>query len=449
MRRAQKKVSLLALLSALWLPLAQAQAVNLHAAYQSALSYDADLQSASAARLEAEEGIPVARAGLLPQIAYNRQYNKANTTNYQLGTGRKSNSGNYVTESESLTLRQPLYRKSAWAALESANAQSEAADANYRKEQQNLGLRVAATYFDVLLARTGLDLANAQVKNMEAQVTLSEKALKAGSGTRTDVDEARARRDASRAFVSESMMRLSQVSQDFRTVTNIDPATLPAIDPRSLPEATMAVGNLAEWLTRIESESPDIQSLRKQLEASQAEVERARGGHYPNLDLVAARQNGQSETNTTIGTGYATDYVGVQLTLPLISGFGVMAQVRQTEARVERVRQALESARRKTMAEADRLFLAVAQSIEKVEALKQAVFSAEQALISVQKGARAGTRNIVDELDAITRLTLTKRDQAASVFDLASNRLKFLALANAIDDDAIKYTSAWLASANR
>lgn len=446
-RHARTTAGLAALLALLWMPLANA--VDLEAAYHSALAYDADLQSARAARVEAEEGIPVARAGLLPQVSYSRQYNKANTTNFQIETGRSTNSGNYVTESESLTLRQPIYRKSAWASLASAQAQSEAADANFQKEQQNLGMRVASTYLDILLARTGLDLAKAEASAMEAQVVLAEKSVKAGSGTRTDVDDARARRDLSQARVTEASMRLSQAAQGFRTVTNIDPNLLPAINPRALPREPMAINGLTEWQGRIEAASPDIQSLRKQLEASAAEVERAKGGHYPNLDLVASRQIGQSETNTTIGIGYNTDYVGVQLTLPLVSGFGVMAQVRQTQAHEERVRQALESTRRKVLAETERLFMAVSLGIEKAGALEQSIVSAEQAVISAQKGAQAGTRTIVDVLDSQRRLFEAKRDQAFSIFELANNRLTFLALANAIDDETIKFVSNWLTSASR
>lgn len=446
MRRALTKAGIVVALAALWLP---AQAVDLAAAYQSALSYDADLLSARAARQEAEEGIPVARAGLLPQVSYSLQRNKANTTNFQIGTGRSSNNGDYFTDSNSLMLRQPLYRKSAWAGLQSAQAQSGAADATYQKEEQNLGLRVASTYLDVLLARAGLALATAETKAMEAQVLLAERAIKAGTGTRTDIDDARARRDMARARVSEANMRLSQVSQDFRTVTDVDAERLPTIDPQLLAGGAMAITGRTEWLTRIEAASPDIESLRKQLEAARAEVERAAGGHYPSVDLVLARQEGKSETNVTIGTGYTTNYIGVQLSVPLVNGFGVMAQVRQTEARVERVRQALESSRRKVLAEADRLYLAVEQGIEKVEALKQAIASTEQALISAQKGVLAGTRTVVDVLDSERRLYETKRDQAFGVFELANNRLKFLALANAIDGDTIKYTSAWLAMAKR
>ena len=310
-------------------------------------------------------------------------------------------------------------------------------------------MRVSTTYLDVLLARVGLNLANAETKAMDGLVALAERAIQFGSGTRTDVDDARARRDMSRARVSEAAIRLSQASQDFRTVTDIDARQLPEIDPRRLQGRTLAIKDRANWLVRIEDANPEVQSLRMQLDAANAEIERAKGGHYPSVDLVISRQEGSSETNTTIGTGYRTNYAGFQVSVPLVNGFGVMAQVRQTSARADRVRHTLESTRRKVLAEAERLFSTIAQGIEKVEAVEQAIISAEQALISSQKGVQAGTRTIVDVLDAERRLFEMKRDQAFSMFELANNRLKFLALADAIDVETIKSASTWLSAARQ
>lgn len=429
--------------------LSPVHAINLEEAYQSAQSYDAELQAADAARLEAEEGIPVARAGLLPQINYNYQRNKANTTNRRLSDGRSVETGDYFSDSSSLTLRQALYRKSAWASYKSAQAQSEAADATYRKEVQNLGMRVSTTYLDVLLARVGVSLANAETKAMDGLVALAERAIQYGTGTRTDVDDARARRDMSRARVSEAGIRLNQASQDFQTVTDIDARKLPEIDPRQLKSRLLLIPDRAIWMARIESDNPDLQSLRMQLNAADAEIDRAKGGHYPSVDLVLSRQEGQSETNTTVGTGYSTTYAGFQVSVPLVNGFGVMAQVRQTSARYDRVRHTLESTRRKILSEAERLYSTIAQGVEKVEAVEQAIASAEQALLSSQKGVQAGTRTIVDVLDAERRVFEMKRDQAFSVFELANNRLKFLALADAIDAEAIRHASLWLSAARR
>ena len=163
----------------------------------------------------------------------------------------------------------------------------------------------------------------------------------------------------------------------------------------------------------------------------------------------AAHQYSRSDTNYTVGVAYNTDYFGFQLNVPLYSGGSVMAQARAAQAREERVRQGIESTRRKTLAEATRLFLAVEQGQEQVHALRQAVISAEQAVIGDKKGIQAGTRIIVDVLDSERRMYQAMSDYSFAVYSLANNHLKFLALADAVDTEAIEKVSAWLSSAKR
>lgn len=427
-----------------------AVALDLKAAYQAALGYDTELLGAKASREESEAGVPAARAGLLPQLSFSYQKNKADTVTSYLNSTRASvDSGRYDSLSRSLNFRQPLFRKPAWDALQGAKAQAEAAEASFDKEEQNAALRVVSAYLEVLSSRESLALAKKQTSATEAWLDFAEKSFKAGRGTRTDIEEAKSRRDSAKAKETEANMSCSTAAQNFEVVTGIDAAQIPEIDPRQLNPELMSVGNREQWLQRIENSSPDLQSLRKQLEAAQYAVAQAQGGHLPTLDLVASRQYSESDTNTSIGTGYATNYVGLQLNIPILSGGSVMAQSRQASAREERVRQSLESTRRKVLAEGIRLYLAINQGIEQVHALHQAVYSGEQAVLGERKGIQAGTRTLVDALDAERRLFESRRDYAFSVYSLANNRMKFLALARAIDVDAVETVSVWLASARQ
>jgi outer membrane protein TolC len=154
-----------------------------------------------------------------------------------------------------------------------------------------------------------------------------------------------------------------------------------------------------------------------------------------------------SDTNTSIGVEYDTSYVGIQINVPIFSGGGVSAQTRQALAREEKVRQSLESARRKTLAEANKLYQTLQQGNELVHALNQAVLSGEQAVLAEKKGVQAGTRTFVDALDAERRLYESMRDHATAIYSLANTRLKFLALAGAIDFEAIETLNSWLTSA--
>ena len=428
--------------------LTPAVALDLKDAHQAALAYDADLLTARAANEEAQEGVPIARAALLPQLSYSRQRNRASTlTEYMNSTRPDVDSGRYNSGSDVLSFRQPLFRKPAWDALQAAKAQAGAAEAIYAKEHQNTGLRAASSYLEILSARASASTARNHAKAMEAWLALAEKSFKAGRGTRTDIEDARSRLDISKAKETEATIYLAATSRNFEVVTGIAAEKIPELNPRLLDPERMLMDKKEQWLQRIEDNNPDIQSLRMQLEAAQSGVAQMRSGHLPTVDLVAAHQHSLSDSNTSIGVEYTTKYIGVQVTIPLISGGGVLAQTRQAIAKEEKIRQALESARRKAFAEANKLYETLQQGNELVHALNQAVLSAEQAVIGEKKGIQAGSRTIVDALDAERRMYEAVRDHASAVYYLANTRLKFLALAGAVDAEAIETVSNWLALA--
>lgn len=427
----------------------QVSAVDLKTAFETAMTYDAELLAAQSSRDEAVEGVGVARAPLLPQVNYSYQRNQAETLTQYIDSKRPDDdSGRYNSGSANFSIRQALFRLPAWYAYKGASVQAEASEETLRFEEQRAGMRAASYYFGVLSARATLEQTRTHLAAMQAWLDLAERSFKAGRSTRTDIEDARARRDIAKATETEARMALSAAGESFRVVTGLDAETINDAAAFSLDEnGVRLAGGRDEWLLRVEDANPELQSLRKQLEAALLAVSQMRSGHLPTLDLVAAEQRGRSETHTTVGSQYTTDYVGVQLNIPLFSGGGTSAQTSQARARAERVRQALESARRKTLAEASRLYLAVEQGIEHVQALRQAVHSAEEAMAGEKKGLQAGTRTLVDVLDSERRLAEARREHAVSMYELANNRLKFLALSGGIDQESIGAMNGWLETA--
>ncbi len=426
-----------------------ALALDLKSAFETALVYDAELLAAQAARDESVEGVSVARASLLPQINYSYQRNRAETlTHYIDSNAPDSETGRYNSGSSSFSIRQAVFRLPAWYAYKGAQAQAAASEETLRLEGQRAGMRAAANYFEVLSARATLEQSSRHLQVMETWLDFAEKSFKAGRGTRTDIEDARSRRDLAKAKETEARMSLAAAGENFHVVTGLSPEAIDdAAALRLNEEGARLVGPREDWLLRVETTNPELQSLRKQLEAAQLAVSQMRSGHLPTLDLVAAEQRGRSETHTTVGSQYTTDYVGIQLNIPLFAGGGTSAQTSQARARAERVRQTLESTRRKTMAEASRLLLAIDQGIEHVRALRQAVHSSEEATVGEQKGLQAGTRTLVDVLDAERRLADARREHAVAMFALANNRLRFLALSGGVDQESVGAVSGWLATA--
>ena len=115
-------------------------------------------------------------------------------------------------------MRQPLYRPQLTAQYQIAQAQVADAEAGLQQEEQSLFVRVSTAYFDALLAHDQLALVLAQQKAFTTQLDVARKAFAAGSGIRTDIDEAQARLDMNLAQETEAREFVSYTRQQLQTL---------------------------------------------------------------------------------------------------------------------------------------------------------------------------------------------------------------------------------------
>ena len=409
-------------------------------AYRDALANDANFLAARSAVEAAREALPQARAGLLPVVAASTQrtYNDTVIRQRDPLTGRTFDlppSNNYLAESGSISLRQPLYRKYNWANLSLAEAQVASAEAGFEKDRQDAGLRVAGAYFDVLLAQAQVRALQAQLEALAGQQKLAERAFAAGSGTRTDIDESRARALQAKAALVDASYILDNNRRTLAALVGKSPPALADVVPARLGLVPAEPLVLEHWLQQMEAANPELATLRRQVEMAQQDVERQRAGHFPTLDLVAARQYGASETTNTINTRYFTNYVGAQLSVLIFNSGGVLAGVRQAEANLDKARHLLEAGRQRLSVDTQKFFYGVAQGVEKVQAFEAALQSAEEALRSIRKGAQAGTHTLVYVLNALQRVAESTRALAQARYEFLLNRMRLAAAAGQLDDE--------------
>jgi TolC family type I secretion outer membrane protein len=423
-----------ALFACLSLP---AGAFDLRDAYREALANDAAFLAARSALDAARENLPQARAGLMPQISATAQRTQNQTENTNLLVPNATVSRSYPAESAVLSLRQPLFRLYNWAQLSFTEAQVAAAEATFEKDRQDAGLRVATAYFDVLLAQAQVRALRAELDALTGQQNLAERAFAAGHGTRTDVDETRARVQQSRAAVLDADHNLENRRRTLAALIGKMPPPLADVAPARLQLAPPQPPGLDHWLNQMEAANPELASLRRQVEMAKQDIEKQRAGHFPTLDLIAARQYGQSENNVSINTRYTTDYIGMQLAVPIFSGGSVSAAIRQAEANFEKARQQLAAARQRLGVDAQRYLSGVAQGVEKVRASEAALEAAEQALVSIRKGVQAGTRTVVDVLNQLQRVGEATQVLAQARYEFLLNRLRLGAVVGQLDDDLV------------
>lgn len=437
--------SLASLALALTLP---AWSLDLRQAYEAAYANDATVRAARSGTEATRERIPQARAQLLPNLSLNATRNRndlvSETPNFR-GTITRSETF-YFSNSQSLTLRQSLYRPYQTAQLRQARAQVDDAEASLDREEQGLLVRVGEAYFEALLARDQLGLIAAQKRTYTTQLDAAKKGLTAGSGTRTDVDESQARLDLTLAQELEARQNEGFTRHRLEVITGqslgeTELASL-AVD-RFKPDALVPV-LVDDWIARAESASPELRSLRAQVEAARQEIDKANAGHKPTLDLVLQWARTQSDTVTSVNQRYDNKSIGVQLSIPLYAGGYVSSTVRQAVANLERTNELLEAQRRDLGVRVHREFRGVTEGVLRISALEQAVRSAELAVDSNQKSAKAGSRTTIDVLNAEQQKTTALRDLAQARYVYLVSRLRLQSLTGEDEQANIIRTNAWL-----
>lgn len=423
-----------------------AWSLDLAEAYRLALENDSTIRGSRAAAEAGRERLPQARAQLFPQVSANATRNKNDLESTAPDfTGRSTmTQDKYTSSSNTLTVRQPLFRPQLTAQVRQARALVLNADKMLERDLQTLVTRVTESYFQTLLAEEQLALIGIQKSAYTTQLDAARKGFAAGAGTRTDVDEAQARLDLTVAQELEARQNVDLARRQLQVLINRPVDKVAPVDVRKLPLTGPSLATIEEWTQRAETASPEIQSLAAQAEAARHQVDIAKAGHYPTLDAVGQISRSNSENITRINSRYNQKQLGLQLSVPIFQGGYVNSQVREALARQELAQETLDAGRRDLGVRVHKEFRGVTEGVLKVRALEQAVRSAEQLAVSSNRSFQAGARTRLDILNAEQQLGTARRDLAQARFTYLISRVRLKALAGELMPENIDEINGWL-----
>jgi len=414
--------------------LASPAVMDLRQIYQAALEQDATVRAARAAADVGRERLPQAKAQLLPSVTANvgKNSNDLNTTSPNLLGQSTTTNDKYLSDNRTLQLRQPLVNMQRWLQFEQAKSVVNEAEATLDREYQNLVVRVAGAYFETLMADEQLGLVLAQKATYTALVDAAKKGLSAGSGTRTDIDDAQSRLDMAMAQELEARQNQDLTRRQLQLLVNQPVMAIAKLNVPALKLNSPQPASLDDWTVKAEQNSPEIKALQARLEAARQEVKKAQAGHFPTLDAVAQWSNSGSENITRINSRYENKSIGLQLNVPIYSGGYVNSTIRQAVADQTRVEESLEALRRDLGVRVHREYRGVSEGVMRVRALEQAVRSTEQMMKSTQMSLKAGSRTQLDVLNAQQQYTLAMRDLAQARYVYLMSKVR---LASLVGDD--------------
>jgi outer membrane protein len=396
------------------------QAQSLLELYESARSYDAAWQSAKAqydANLFRAEQ---AKAGILPQAGLT-----AGVTRNHLDNTFPKEVLPYTTQTGSVSASQPIYRPVNFATYKQGKRQVELAEAQLTAASQDLIIRLSQAYFDVLAAQDTLTFVRAQKAATSEQLASAKRNFEVGTSTITDSREAQARYDlvVAQEIAAENDLRVKKLALDALVGRpNVTPNPLVITD---LPPPEPA--NAEVWVQQSEETSPSILQARTGVEIAQLEVDKARAGHLPTLDMVASYSVSRNPDGTATIPGSTranVGSVGLSLNVPLFAGFATQNRVRETLSLEEKAQADLENTRR-TIAQAVRTaYFGLVSGESQVKALEAAEASSQSALEANQLGYQVGVRINIDVLNAQSQLYQTKSQLAQARYNVVLGLLK-------------------------
>jgi len=419
-----------------------AMAENLKSIYALAEANDPQFRAARAAYMAEDEASYQAWAAVLPQLS--GSIHKTDTSGKDT---QPENAGatDYTSEGYSLNLTQTIYSHGKFAQISQASAVSAQAMAKFNYAQQELVLRAAERYFDVLAAQDNLAFTRAEKQSIAHQLKQTQQRFNVGLTAITDVHEAQARYDQSVAQDIAAENKLAISREVLREMTGKDHAELTSLQentPLLEPNPT----DVNEWVKTALLNNFLLLASRESVEAAYAGISKARAGHYPNLDFVASKVYNDIDAGAGRTREKEETVLSLQLSMAIFNGGAVMSQSREAGYRHQQSKEILEQTRRATERQARNSFLSVHANISQVKALKQALASSETALKATTAGFKVGTRTTVDVLDSQRDLFRAKLNYALARYEYIKETLRLKLAAGTLSKQDLNAINSWLGS---
>ena len=373
-------------------------ALDLKEAYELAYKNDATTNAARARANSDREALPQAKAQLMPNISFT--YNKSRIEQQRSIDGVDQPKQNFPSMSQSLSIRQPIFRANLFANYVSANAEVENAEAVLTKNLQDMATRVTEAYLNTLLAQDRLNLVTVQKDLYSKQYDSALKAFKAGFGVKTDIDAYRASIDRIIASEISVQQQIDYSKQQLEYYISQPVRDVASFNPEFFRSDQFVIGQLEDWISLANQSNNELKALKANIDIAEAQIKVKFSGHLPTLDLVAQYTKSESESMFFVGQEINSRSVGLQLNVPIFAGGYNNSLVREAQAKLEEAQFKYQETNNRVLMDIKRNYNALKEGVAQIYAIEQSLKSDEQLVVSNKKGVIAGTRTVLDVLNS-------------------------------------------------
>jgi len=403
-------------------------AENLIDIYNEALKNDPTYRAAEYSYLADKELVVQVRSALLPSLTL------SGSTNWNEYYQDKQLQQSYNSFSSTARLSQPLFRLDSWFQYKQSKSLTNAAEAEFAYEQQNLLVRTAELYFGVLREIDNINAAISEEKAIKKQLDQAKQRYEVGLSAITGVQEAQLAYDISKASRINAEGRLLSAREALNALIGREIFSLNELGDGLLIEDPDPKSK-EEWVDLALKNNYQLKAAYLRKNAAKNNARSAASNHLPKIDIVGSKS--ESETNQFNYEGFDINGQGIpvpevtgrrnyviQFSMPIFQSGAVSSRRKQAYAQYERSNENSMFTQRRVIQEVRSGYSNVVTLVANVTAQKQAVISATSALEATQVGYKVGTRNVVDLLQAEKNLYSAEKNLSNAKYDYILAKLK-------------------------
>jgi outer membrane protein len=247
--------------------------------YNEALENDPTYKAAEYSYLADKELKVQGRAALLPSITL------SGSTNWNEYYQNKELQQQYNSFSSSARVSQPLFRLDTWFQYRQSQSLTDAAEADFAYEQQNLLVRTAELYFGVLRAIDNLNAAISEEKAIKKQLDQAKQRFEVGLSAITGVQEAQLAFDLSKASRIRTEGSLYSARESLNALIGREIFSLNELGDGLLIELPTP-NSKEKWVELALENNYQLKAAYLRKKAAKSSARSVASNHLPKIDIV-------------------------------------------------------------------------------------------------------------------------------------------------------------------
>ena len=404
-----------AILLLLAAPLYAASPLTLDAALERALKNHPQMVEARQNLVGSEARTGQALADYYPQVSIAADWSKGSSFLTPIEAVKQTE-----VQTDVLSLRQTVYDFGRTKGrVEAARGDNAAAAQTLAVTRQDIAFRVKAAFYLLLAAEKQVAAVKETVRVREDVYRQAEEFFREGTRAKVDVTRAEAN-----MYEAKTALIRAENNLELARVELANAMGVPSLETDALMEPAAPIGG-----------EPELGAVRQDALAGRAELKRLDAQKSSAVALLKTARSGYLPVlSGTASVGYADRAfpphgtvwgVGLNLTMPLFSGFSTVQQEREAVASLKAVEARQEDQRLQVLRDVESSWLGVREATARIASTEKEVAAAVENRALAMGRYQEGVGNIIEVTDAQSQALDAKTAHIQAVYDYftASARL--------------------------